>query len=877
MGRHRSRACGKNERNVKSRRRITQILPTRRLRLEALEDRRLLSLAGVVGVPPLGGLEWLTQSTDEPAEAATPGEIAFSGEAGILTAAPATPDLLDISDTGVSNIDNLTNLDNSAPDRALQFSVGGTIVGATVTLYAQGVAIGNAVAAGTTTTITTNGSFDLVDGPHAITARQTLPGEDESADSAALEVTIDTVAPEYRDPVRRGGYDTGGRTAGVTVSGTLAYLADLDRGLVTIDVTNPAAPVRLGGYDAGTYAYGVAVIGTTAYVANNTAGLVIIDVTNPAAPARLGGYDTSGEARDVAVSGNRVYVADGHAGLQIIDVTNPAAPVRLGGYDTAGYAHSVVVSGTLAYVADSGSGLQIIDVGNPAAPVRLGTLDTSGAAYDVSISGTLAYVADDNAGLVVIDVTNPAAPVRLGGYDTGGYAYDVAVSGTRAYVADNNAGLVVIDVTNPAAPVRLGGYDTGGYAYGVAVSGTLAYVSDYYGGLAIFDVLPPSTPPAPDLQAPSDTGASSTDNITADNTPTFDLLVPAGSYFRFYRDGVQISGDYHPAAPYTTYYTTAAQADSTYRYTVAAVDAAGNASLPSAALAVTVDSTIPATPDLLAVSDSGISHSDRITNLDNSQPDKSLQFLVGNTSPGATVTVYADGTPIGSAVATSATTTVTTNGTFDLADGIRAITARQTLPGRAETVDSAAISVTIDTAASSLLSPVRLGGYDTTGSAWDVFVAGTVAYVADGPGGLAILDVSNPNAPVWLGGFSGTARGVVVSGTLAYVADAGAGLQVLDVSNPAAPVKLNGSRTSSPAYGVTLCGTLAYVAAQGAGLEIIDVSDPAQARRISGCVTAGVAYDVAVSGNVAYLATGDAGLEIFDVTNPSMPMYGPFQ
>ncbi|MHB1034187.1 MAG: Ig-like domain-containing protein [Pirellulales bacterium] len=874
MGRHRSRAWGRKGTNGRSRGRIARVLPMRRLRLEALEDRLLLSL---VGVPPLGGLGWITAATDEPAEAGTRTEIAFSGEAGVLTASPAAPDLLVESDSGVSDTDNVTNLDNSAPEKTLRFSVANTIAGATVTLYADGTALGSAVADSATTTITTNGNFDLADGPHAITARQTSPGEEGSADSAALKTTIDTVGPVLVNPVRLGGYDPVGTSlvCSVAVSGTVAYVTDAQTGLRIIDVSNPSAPWERGEYHTSGHARGVDISGTRAYVADQDAGLVIIDVTNPAAPVQVGVYDTSGDAEGVAVSGTRAYVADAYAGLVIIDVTDPAAPVRLGGYDTSGYARGVAVSGTRAYVADGGAGLQILDVTNPAAPVRLGSYDTGGSAYGVTVSGTRAYVADREAGLQILDVTNPAAPVRLGGYVTLQSAYDVAVSGTLAFVADGARGLVILDVSNPAIPVRLGEYDSE-FAYGVAVSGTLVYVADA-SALQVFDVRLASLP-APDLQASSDTGISNTDNITSDNTPSFDLSMPVGYCFRFYRDGVQISGNYESGATYTT----PAQADGTWAYTFATVDTAGNVSVPSPTLSVTVavDTSILSVPDLLAVSDTGVSSTDNITNLDNSQPDKTLQFAVGNTIAGATVTLYADGAAIGSAVADGATTTVTTNGSFDLTDGTRAITARQTLPGEAESMDSAALKVTIDTVVPAFVNPVRLGSYDTSGQAYGVAVSGTLAYVADADAGLVIIDVSNPTAPVRLGGCktSGGAFDVVVSGTLAYVVDtlsrpdAIAGLEIIDVSNPAAPVRLGGYVTSESACGVAISGTLAYVADGGAGLVIIDVSNPAAPVRLGGYNTSGTACGVAISGTLAYVADEYAGLVIIDVGNPATPV-----
>ena len=81
---------------------------------------------------------------------------------------------------------------------------------------------------------------------------------------------------------------------------------------------------------------------------------------------------------------------------------------------------------------------------------------------------------------------------------------------------------------------------------------------------------------------------------------------------------------------------------------------------------------------------------------------------------------------------------------------------------------------------------MRVGGYDTSGQAFEVAVAGGYAYVADYNAGLQVIDVRNPAAPVRVGGYdtSGYAWGVAVAGGYAYVADDTAGLQVIDVANP---------------------------------------------------------------------------------------------
>jgi len=111
------------------------------------------------------------------------------------SASPAQPDLDPGSDYGAASDDNLTRNDNSSPPQDLEFDVPGTVPGAAVTLYADGVEIGDAVAAGLNTKIVTNGTVDLADGDHAITARQEPPGHAQTPDGPALTVTIDTVAP----------------------------------------------------------------------------------------------------------------------------------------------------------------------------------------------------------------------------------------------------------------------------------------------------------------------------------------------------------------------------------------------------------------------------------------------------------------------------------------------------------------------------------------------------------------------------------------------------------------------------------------------------------------------------------------------------------
>ena len=207
--------------------------------------------------------------------------------------------------------------------------------------------------------------------------------------------------------------------------------------------------------------------------------------------------------------------------------------------------------------------------------------------------------------------------------------------------------------------------------------------------LSVTIVTPATTPSVPDLATASDSGASSTDNVTNITTPIFTGTATAGTVVTLY-DGAVVIGT--ATATGGSWSITAPKlADGIHSITATATDAAGNVSAPSAALGVTIDTvapTMPAAPDLTAVSDSGVSNTDNITNV------KTPTFA-GTAEAGSTVSLY-DGTKlIGTGTAATAGTWSITS-TSVLADGVHSITANTTdVAGNVGTA-SAALSVTID-------------------------------------------------------------------------------------------------------------------------------------------------------------------------------------
>ena len=133
------------------------------------------------------------------------------------------------------------------------------------------------------------------------------------------------------------------------------------------------------------------------------------------------------------------------------------------------------------------------------------------------------------------------------------------------------------------------------------------------------DTVAPLAPPAPDLQPGSDTGDLDDDDLTGATTLVFDVA-STDQYFRFQRSGLQISNDYEGGLTYTA----VGEPAGVWDYTLTAVDAAGNESLASEELEVTVNTVIPgapAAPDLLSSSDTGVSSTDEITKAQSPQFD----------------------------------------------------------------------------------------------------------------------------------------------------------------------------------------------------------------------------------------------------------------
>ncbi|MDM8521764.1 hypothetical protein QUF80_00170, partial [Desulfococcaceae bacterium HSG8] len=683
---------------------------------------------------------------------------------------------------------------------------------------------------------------------------------DKGVAGQVLEVTLAGVAFDentrvsmYPDTeITIGSVETPGKAYGVTVSDGKAYVAD-DGGLQVIDIGDPENPVIIGSVVAP--GRGVTVSDGKAYVADWDGGLQVIDIGDPENPVIIGSVVTPGRARGVTVSDGKAYVADWGGGLQVIDIGDPENPSIIGSVWTPGDAYDVTVSGGKAYVADLDGGLQVIDIGNPENPVIIGSVQTPGDAYHITVSGGKAYVAcrryQEWNGLQVIDIGNPENPVIIGSVQTPENANDITVSDGKAYVT-GYGGLQVIDIGDPENPVIIGSVETPGSGSGVTVSDGKAYVADGNYGLSV-------------LPLPVEVGS-----VTVNSETDISLSIPGpripGRYtLRVFNENesyelpgaVTFAPDWNPESGNLTMGLhggiwiddTRAEGEG---YTVAAFGPGG-------------DSDCRGKADIFN-SEGEWNYRLSITADDNCEK---ITFKIWDSNTGQIHN-------IGDTIIFEADSSVHKN--LDIPLTLGSVSPDQGTAGQILEMSLTGTGFDENT---------RVSMYPDTGKipypARSVAISDGKAYVAVGSGGLQVIDIGDPEAPVIIASVAtpGYANDVSVSDGKAYVAVGSGGLQVIDIRDPENPVIIGSVETQDYAEGVTISDGKAYVVCakrygynegRNGGLQVIDIGNPENPVIIGAVEIPSYAEDVTVSDGKAYVAADYGGLQVIDINNPEKPV-----
>ena len=241
-----------------------------------------------------------------------------------------------------------------------------------------------------------------------------------------------------------------------------------------------------------------------------------------------------------------------------------------------------------------------------------------------------------------------------------------------------------------------------------------------------------------DLAPASDSGESSTDNITSDNTPTFSVPGQVAG------DVVTITASKSGSADVAscTYTVGAATScdlgslvDGDWTISGSIVDSAGNAGLTDS-LALTIDTAAPAAPaapDLVEASDLGSSSTDNATS------DNTPTLSGGVAANGTLVTITAskNGSP---SVSCSyvASPSVSTCDLGTLSDGTWTVGTSMTDPAGNVSQAGASLSIAIDTAAPAAPSTPQSTGPESGRVTVPNVPSGSVVVISGQSGGLSI-------------------------------------------------------------------------------------------------------------------------------------------
>uniref|UniRef100_UPI0025EDF065 Ig-like domain-containing protein n=1 Tax=uncultured Massilia sp. TaxID=169973 RepID=UPI0025EDF065 len=440
--------------------------------------------------------------------------------------------------------------------------------------------------------------------------------------------------------------------------------------------------------------------------AASTAVTFTIDTSVPAAPstpAMTAGTDTGLSSSDGVTSNTTpVFTGTGEIGATVTLYDTNGSTV-LGNATVDGSGKWSITSSTLSQGMHQVTAKQVDAAGNASAAGGALFVEIDTTAPDAPDAPALSAGSDSGvAGDLLTNVATPVvtgmaegnAKVRL--YDTDG----TTLLGTTT--ADGTGKWSITSST----------LSSGSHTLTVKQTDLAGNVSKASTGLTLeIDTSTPAAPGAPVLAAASDSGAAGDDRTNV-STPQFTGTGTSGDTVKLYdTDGTTVLGSAVVDGGGKWSITSTALADGPHTLTVKQSNAAGTSSAASTGLAVTIDTSVPATlsaPVLAPASDSGAA-GDGITNA-------TKPVFTGTGVSGNLVTVYdTDGvTVLGSG-------TVDGDGNWRvtssaLAEGMHAISATQTNAAGTVSLASSAYSVTVDATAPANLK-LSNGSVFNTGAA----------------------------------------------------------------------------------------------------------------------------------------------------------------
>lgn len=572
-------------------------------------------------------------------------------------------------------------------------------------------------------------------------------------------------------------------------------------------------------------------------------GVVIVDITDPASPQTISEvharalvdflyYDTETKY---------LYLAAYFSGFEIWDLSDMTNPNRLSRTPTDAlprggiYAHAGYL-----YVITYSSGMNIYNISDPVHPEYISTTAITGNCRGYFAEDNFIYVLTSNA-IRLFDITNPVAPVLRSSYACS--PNGMLVSDGRGYIADET-GLKIIDVTNPDNLALIGSLSIPGACYDVTVIDDYAYVANNWyggteGGVYAININDPTNPIQTDFYDSyfnAITGIS--DHIICTNSEgftIFDVSTPG-----------QIVYLYETSMP--GFMTDIAIKDG-YAYTgsngIRIFDMADHSRPQQVAFIESNAMLIDFTGDMAVCIPESMGSGNQLKLLDVSDPAN--PFEIGHYNN------------------LLLTQEAIIHGNYVYVAGWW---------------DGVTILNITDPSSPSFVKKVHnwkngaIPGEEFC-YASDISVQGNYLYIIDykpfeneDTKGLYIYDISDPENPVFISRYvqmSGHAWRIKVKHNYAYLADGEGGLEVIDITDPATPFIAAYLPLMDVAYNLDVSNGYVYAACYIlGGVQAIDISNPEDPSVAGYYYRSGLfALNVTADDHDIYIADGSAGFQVY--------------
>lgn len=192
----------------------------------------------------------------------------------------------------------------------------------------------------------------------------------------------------------------GAQAGSVVVHRNVAYVSGFSKRLELVDVSDPANPARIA--ELGwVYSSGAAGITDHVFVTDPGRGIVNLNVADPAHPSEIGILVDSAGAYRLEIRGTWLIAALYSRGIRAYDVSDPLHPQLVFTFRHSGEAWDVSGEYPILCVGDLQEGVEIVDASAPYAR-QMAASDGSFVPHALEYANSYIHLADQDEGYVLL-------------------------------------------------------------------------------------------------------------------------------------------------------------------------------------------------------------------------------------------------------------------------------------------------------------------------------------------------------------------------------------------------------------------------------------------------------------------------------------------